>query len=293
LVKATRRGFSLIEVMIALAILVIIIASTLSLLASAYSSVRDSEMRGIAKNIAMYTMEYIRSRNVTSDNLLGHSLGELGNDGSHSLPGLVDLWDTPLRPHGNDTTTTININPASPNQTYQDKPKAFYYSLQGYVSLGDFTNLTPTQPHPCQEDPNLEICPYYTLVNGVLEHHYHTMIGYNHIVMKFPFTKDMPEAIRSFTALPGYIPRIYTTDTNKVTKSSLEYNPFYTNNPSLKKHTMAYRGFRILTTIVARKKDSAATHVQYYDVKIIVLWIAGKQEHSYTLSSRVVTYGGH
>lgn len=283
--KATRRGFSLIEVMIALAILVIIIASTLSLLASSYSSVRDSEMRDIAKNVAMYTMEYIRSRNVTSDNLLGHSLGELGNDDSHNLPGLVDLWDTPLRPHGNDTTTTININPAAPNQTYQYSPKSFYYSLQGYVSLGDFTNLTPTQPHPCKEDPNLEIC-------HSLEHHYHTMIGSNHIVMKFPFTKDMPEAIRSFTALPGYIPRIYTTDTNKVTKSSLEYNPFYTNNASLKKRTMAYRGFRVLITIVARKKDPAATHVQYYDVKIVVLWRAGKQEHSYVLNSQVTTYGG-
>ncbi len=288
----SRRGFTLIEIVVALAILVIIIASTLSLLASTYSSVRDSEMRDIAKNIANYTLEYIRARNVTADNLLVYSISDLGNDDSHKLPGLVDLWNIPLKPYRN-IHTSININPALPNETYQDTPLAFYYSLQGYVSLGDFAHLTPTQPNPCREDPNLEICPYYTVVDGVPEHHYHTMVGYNHIIMKFPFTTSDPNAIKSFVAFPGYLPRVYTTDTNKTDPSSPEYSPFYTNDSSLKKRTMAYRGFRVLISIAARKKDPAATHVQFFDVRIVVLWKSGNAERSYVLSSQVITYGGN
>jgi prepilin-type N-terminal cleavage/methylation domain-containing protein len=288
------RGFTLIEVVIAIAILVIIIASTMSLLASSYSSLRDSEMRAIAKNVATYTMEYIRSRNVTTDNNFINTSDwyDKDNNPNGKFPGLVDLWNIPLRPHNNNTSASINTNPATPTQTYQDEPSAFYYSLQGYASLGDFTNLSPTQPNPCQEDPNLEICPYYTTVNGVKEHHYHTMIGYNHIIMKFPFITTSSNAIKSFTALAGYKPMVYTADENKTNPNSTVYNPFYTNDSSLKNKTLAYRGFRVLIAIAARTKNASVTHVQYYDVKVTVFWRAGKQEHSYTLSSQIVTYGG-
>ena len=307
--KAARHGFSLIEVVVALAILVIIIASTLSLLASTYSSVRDSEMRDIAKNVAMYTMEYIRSRNVTSDNPLGFDPADFEdpdeNKAEHYLPGLIDLWNIPLQANGHprgsisNELKCINNNPCLPDKTYNDSPLSFYYSLQGYVSLGDFDHLSASTPSP--EDANAYICPYHI-------HHYHNIDvfhynggvhTYNHLMMRFPFnstvnngTQPNPDAIKSFTALPGYLPMVYTTDGNKTDSSNSEYSPFYTDDASLKKRTMAYRGFRVLITIVARKKDPAATHVQYYDVKVIVLWIAGKQEHSYTLVSRVVTYGG-
>ena len=286
-----RKGFTLIEVVVALTILVIIIASTMSLLASSYSSLRDSEMRGIAKNIATYAIEYIRSRNVTEDNLLGHDPSELGNNASHDFPGLEDLWGIALRPNGNDHSTTINVNPALPNETYQDRPKAFYYSLQGYVSLEDFDNLTPSNPSP--EDANLYICRYgHYHVRDVYSHDggIHT---YNHILWKFPLTSTDPDAIKSFTGGPNYLPMIYTTDTNKTNKNSPEYTPFYTNDASLKKKTQDYRGFRVLTTIVSRKRNSSAPdHVQYYDVKVTVFWMAGRQEHSYTLQTQIVTYGG-
>ncbi len=308
-----RKGFTLLEVVIALAILVIIIASTMSLLASSYSSLKDSEMRAIAKNIGMYTLEYIRSRNVTADNPLGFdpSQFETSDDTKpeHYLPGLVDLWNIPLtcegHPYGSINGShfedyCVNVNPALQNTNYQNAPNAFYYSLQGYASLGDFDHLSQANPSP--EDANLYICNYAT-------HHYHNLdvASYNdggphtnnHIIMKFPLKSTInngsepnPDAIKSFSALPGYLPMVYTTDTSKTDQNSPNYNPFYTNNASLKKRTLAYRGFRVLIAIAARKKDSSATHVQYYDIKITVLWRAGKQEHSYVLNSQMVTYGG-
>ena len=298
-----RKGFTLIEVIVALAILVIIIASTMSLLASSYSSLRNSEMRGIAKNIATYAIEYIRSRNVTQDNLLGHSSSDLGNDSSHYFPGLEDLWDIPLTSVGHPYGSTsgsgfsehcINVNPALPDQTFNDSPDSFYYSLQGYDSLGDFDNLETSNPSP--EDANLRICSYSI-------HHYHVrdlqsshnggIHTDNHILWKFPLTSTDSDAIKSFTGGANYLPMIYTSDTDKTDKSSPEYSPFYTNDASLKNKTQDYRGFRVLTTIVARKRRSSdPDHVQYYDVKIVVFWMVGKHEHNYTLSTQIVTYGG-
>ena len=285
-----RKGFTLIEVVVALAILVIIIASTMSLLASSYSSLRNSEMRAIAKNIANYTVEYIRARNVTSGNnfINTDDWYDKTNKPDGEFPGLVDLWDIALRPNGNDHSTTINVNPALPDKTYNDKPKAFYYSLQGYVSLRSFDNLIYS--NPSKEDANLYICN-----SGK---HYHCRITNNHIILRFPFNSSDADAIKSFTAGANYLPMIYTTDPNKTNKSSLEYSPYYTNDASLKNKTQDYRGFRILTTVAARAKEDPDNpghpypHVQYYDVKVTVFWMAGRQEHSYTLQTQIVTYGG-
>lgn len=296
-----RRGFTLIEVVVALAILVIIIASTMSLLASSYTSLRNTEMKGIAKNIATYAVEYIRARNVTSDNNFINTsdwYDETTNpDGK--FPGLVDLWDIALRPNGNDHSTTINVNPALPGKTYQDKPKAFYYSLQGYDSLEDFDNLTAS--NPSQEDANLYIC------NSSVKH-YHCRITNNHILWKFPLISTDSNAIKSFTAGPNYIPKIYvyvppgTLETKDPTNQKCpNYSPYFTKDSSLKKKTQDYRGFRVLTTVVARtnQKDpddpenaASNAHVQYYDVKVVVFWMVGNHEHSYTLQTQIVTYGG-
>ncbi len=309
MLEANKRGFTLIEIVVALAILVIIIASTLSLLASTYSNIRDSEMRDIAKNIANYTLEYIRARNVTADNPLSFNPAQFGTTDvdlpEHYLPGLVDLWNIPLQSNGHPSGTVnsnlkcINNNPCLPNDTYSTSPLSFYYSLQGYDSLGDFDYLIPSYPAP--EDANTYICSYYI-------HHYHDIDvayfnggvhTYNHLMMRFPFnstinsgTQPNPDAIKSFTALPGYLPMVYTKDPQKTNQASPDYSPFYTNDIALKKRTMAYRGFRILISIVARKKDPAATHVQYFDIRIVVLWKSGNAERNYVLSSQMITYGG-
>ncbi|MGB9591729.1 MAG: type IV pilus modification PilV family protein, partial [Candidatus Kryptoniota bacterium] len=260
-----RKGFTLIEVIVAMAILLIIVVSVLMLATVSAASLKDSEARDMAKNIATYTVEYIRSRNVTyPDNKLGHNdINEFGNDSSHSYPGLIDLWGIPLRPNGNSTSpyATINIHPALPSQTYNDNRYAFYYSLQGYVSLGDFSNLTTA--NPSLEDGNLYVCNASTK-------HYHDILTNNHIIMKFPLLFSDSDAIKNFTALSGYNNLIYTTDTAKTSKSSSEYDPHYTNDPNKKAGAMAYRGFRILTSIAARAKEdpnnpgNPSPHVQYY-----------------------------
>ena len=310
-IEVKRKGFTLIEVIIALAILAIIIVGTLNLLASSYASTQDSEMRNIAKNIATYTVEYIRSRNVTyPDNPLGHDPSEFGNDRRHYYPGLIDLWGLPVQSNGHPSgklrgLISINTNPALPNQTYSDNPKAFYYSLQGYVSLGDFDHLSSANPSP--EDANAYICNYSTkhyhdrlYKASPANENGHAMHG-NHYIVRFPFnstinngTQPNPDAIRNFSATnASYIPMIYTTDSNKTSKNSPDYDPHYTNKSGKKASTMAYRGFRVLISIAARKKHASdPDHVQYYDVKVTVFWMAGKQEHSYSLATQIVTYGG-
>jgi prepilin-type N-terminal cleavage/methylation domain-containing protein len=135
----TRKGFTVIEVVVALVILFLIAVGIYGLSAYTYSYMKLTEEKAIAKNIAMYTVEYIRSRNVTSDNLLDHSDTELGMDNNHYLPGIVDLWDIPLtsigHPKGsvassNFSTYCINVNEATPKQPYSDAPNAYYFSLQ-------------------------------------------------------------------------------------------------------------------------------------------------------------------
>ncbi len=311
--RRARRGFSLIEVIIAMAILLIIIVSVLMLATVTASSLKDSEAREMAKNIATYTVEYLRARNVTyPDNPLGHALSEFAhydnstppNYVNADFPGLVDLWDSPplnpspLKPNSASGTETINIHPALPNQTYDGhfdtsgnlitgggEPKAFYYSLQGFVSLAD----NPAGSDPSSEDANAKAVSgkYYDLVTGAP------------YVVRFPFKSSDPNAIENFSAGPTYIPMIYTTDPNKINSAKPEYDPHYTNIASDKSKTMDYNGFRVLTSISARVKEDPGNpghplvnHVQYYDVKVTVLWILGSKEHSYSLSTQVTAYGG-
>ncbi|MCX5718367.1 MAG: prepilin-type N-terminal cleavage/methylation domain-containing protein [Nitrospirae bacterium] len=309
-----RAGFTLIEVTIAIFILIVIIGSVLMLLSSSYASLKGSEAKNIAKNIGTYTVEYIRSRNVTRDNTLDHDIAtEFGDDASHYYPGLVDLWDStthdsPLQSDGwpyEDTGTleTINVHPALPDEKYGTNSNSylsFYFSLQGYVSLGDFDHLTSADPSP--EDANAYICSSNT------EHYHdrlyevapatengHTMDG-NHYLIRFPFDSTSSDAIKNFSAGPTYIPMIYTTDPNKINSAKPEYDPHYTNIASDKSKTMDYNGFRVLTSIAARAKEDESNpghplpHVQYYDVKVTVLWVTGGDEHEYSLATQIVTY---
>ena len=312
-----RAGFTLIEVVIAMAIILIIVVSVLFMVTFASANLKESEGKEMAKNVAVYTMEFIRSRNVTyPDNPLEHPSTDFGNDSSYYYPGLVDLWDStvydsPLQSDGwpyEDTGTleTINVHPALPDEKYGTNLNSylsFYFSLQGYVSLRDFDHLTPSDPS--LQDANAYICSNDT------EHYHdrlykvapatengHTMDG-NHYLIRFPFDSTSLDAIKNFSAGSIYIPMIYTTDPNKIDKTSLEYDPHYTNDASKKANTMNYNGFRVLTSIAARAKEdpdhpgqTLVNHVQYYDVKVTVFWITQGKEHSYSLATQVVTYGG-
>lgn len=305
-----RKGFTIVEVVVAVAILFIIIIATMQVLAFSYSSLMHQYNLKVAKDIASYTVEYLRARTVTSDNTLGYDVADFGdsdvNKIGHYLPGMLDLWDIPVQASGhpdggvNQYLDSINDNPAMPSDTFHDNPDAFYYSLQGYVSLQDFDTMQTTQPNPCKEDPNLYICNYSSYVSGA-PNHYHCMNVYqhnggyrtnNHIIVRFPLTTDSPHAVKLFSALPGYLNMVYTTNSSYTNPDSPDFNPFYTNDAKLKARTQAYRGFRVLLTVVARKTRSAQTHVKYYDVKVVVYWMEGKTERYYPLETQIAVYGG-
>jgi len=279
-----RPGFTLIEVIVAMAILLIVIVSVLMLTTVTASSLKDSEMRDMAKNIATYTVEYLRSRNVTTDNnFIGTTDWYSASNTSANFPGLVDLGNSPLEKNSSVVALTINTNPALPSQHYNAAATAFYSSLQGYVSLADDPN--PTTADPSSEDGNAKV------VSGK---YCDKTTGFPYAV-RFPLKS--PSAIKNFTALSGYSARIYTTNANCVDSSKPEFDPHYIPG---KAGTMAYRGFRVLTQIVAREKEDpnnpgylpALPHVQYYDVRATVFWILGSAEHSYSISTQIATYGG-
>jgi len=274
-------GFTLIEVVVAMGILSIVIISVFMLVTVSAASLKDSDMRSTATNIANYTVEYLRARNVTyPDNPLGHVVGDFGSDTAHSFPGLVDIKANALKRAKSDFDS-INIHPALPSDTYNTKPAAFYSSLQGYVSIGG-TGVTGSEDSNATYDSSTGI--YYDKT---------TTAPY---VVQFPFTATDLRAIKNFTALSAnYSAMIYTTDKpsdnpSKTNPSSSEYDPHYMNttDPAVKAQTMAYTGFRILTEIVAR---SSGAHVQYYDVQVTVFWIVGSAEHSYSVATQITTYG--
>ena len=277
---SNKKGVTLIEVVIAFAIFLIIIGGILVSISSLYSNLKLSEMQNTAVNIATYSAEYIRSRNLTQDNRAGHSISSFGYDDQHDFPGLTNIFDVlwisvfPLTTHTNSASDSyvINTNPASPQDTYNNSPESFYFSLQGYTSLG-------------KPDPNLQsggyghiVCKDMAVYNGGV----HTN---NALVIEFPDAD-----IACFQAGPTYIPLIYTSDRNKTDKTKPDYCPFYTNDIRLKSRTQDYRGFRVLTKIVARKKDPSVTHVQYFDVDITVFFMFKGQERSYNVKEKIATY---
>jgi type II secretory pathway pseudopilin PulG len=282
-----RAGFTLIEVTIAIFILIVIIVGVLMLLSSSYANLKGSEAKNIAKNIGTYTVEYIRSRNVTADNNFINTL-DWFNETTNTLgkfPGLVDLGANPLMSNPsplkpNSTSDTINIHPALPSQNYNIT--AFYSSIQGYVSLAN----NPADFDPSSEDGNAKVV-------GGKYYDKQTDAPY---IMRFPLLSSDSDAIKNFSAGSTYIPMIYTTDPYKINSAKPEYDPHYTNDASKKANTMNYNGFRVLTSIAARAKEDESNpgyplpHVQYFDVKVTVLWITGGNEHEYSLATQIVTY---
>jgi len=69
----TRRGFTLIEVIVALAITIIIVLALLGIYYSYYSYVKQLTYRSIGQNLAQYLLEEVRGLSVTTikDHLVG------------------------------------------------------------------------------------------------------------------------------------------------------------------------------------------------------------------------------
>lgn len=272
----SRKGFTLVEVMISIFITTFIIVGVTSLALAVHVREKRSETFSQASNIAEFVMDYIRSRNATYDNNLGFPLSWFGNDENHPLPGLVDIYGNPL---------SININPAKPNEKYSDKPGAFYFSLQGVVSLGE--NGYIFDSNPSFEDKNLktESGKYYALITN------------NPLVIKFPLTATIngvenPNKIRLFNPDNGYVSKIFVNGVGLTNPSNPNYSPYFTSNKSEKLSTLAYSGYRVHIKIVARKQNANdPNHVQWYDVEVSVYYKLGEDEKVYTLKTKLTTYG--
>ncbi|MHB8107225.1 MAG: type IV pilus modification PilV family protein [Candidatus Cryosericum sp.] len=351
------RGFTLIELVVAMAILLVVMIGVLSAISFAYTSSNDTEMRNTAKNVASYTLEYLRARTVTRGTSklmasLGMTLSSTGTYGwydasanaSGLFPSMIDAENLPIQSNGkpcnylwtyvqsagktdgsqNAGTPAADISaagqvfnfssmhPALPTETFSTTPLAWTTTLQGYVSVrgrlpDDVTSLSATQ-NPAPEDFHLarlyfSASTYPNNANGC----YRTRLtdltsagAWTGLIVQYPgvYLATPPAlAITSFTPGSTYMAKIWTTDSNKMLKTNQEYNPYYTNGSdgTTKAATQDYRGFRVLTAIVARVPTPVPpavrlTHVAYYDVTVTVLWMNGTHESNYELTSQIVAY---
>jgi hypothetical protein len=323
-----------------MAILLVVMVGILSAISFAYGSSTDTEMRNTAKNVASYTLEYLRARTVTRGNTTLYDLVnpthamtgtyswyDASANPNGAMPSMIDVGNLPLQSNGwpcNYTSAYVRTNAkkdgdtnpadlggvvaggavlqfaskhaASPTQAYATQPLAFTSTLQGYVSVRDTTAPAGTED-PAPEDGNLARMLFSG--TGVASGLYRTRLtdltstgAWTGLVVRYPgvYLSTAP-LITSFTPLTGYVAKVYTTDVAKVDKTKQAYNPYYTNVAGEQAGTQAYRGFRVLTQVVARTADPGTySHVQYYDVTVTVLWMSGTREASYELVSRIIAY---
>jgi hypothetical protein len=342
-----------------MAILLVVMIGVLSAISFAYNNSTDTEMRNTAKNVASYTLEYLRARTVTrgASGLmasLGMTLNSTGTYGwydasanaSGLFPSMIDAENLPLQSNGkpcnylwtyvqsasagqgNDGKTNAgtsatdisaagqafnfsSMHPALPTETFSTTTRlAWTTTLQGYVSVrgrvptNDATSLTETQ-NPAPEDANLarmldantnDANGRYrtTLTTGLTP----AVGAWTGLIVQYPgvYPSTQP-IIASFTPGSTYVAKVWTTDSNKILPTSQEYNPYYTNGSdgTTQAATQDYRGFRLLTAIVARVPTPVPpavrlTHVAYYDVTVTVLWMNGTHESNYELTSQIVVY---
>jgi hypothetical protein len=208
-----------------------------------------------------------------------------------------------------------SMHPALSAETFSTTsttPLAWTSTLQGYVSVrnrlpDDVTSLAATQ-NPAPEDSHLarlyfNVSTYPNNANGC----YRTTLtdltsagAWTGLIVQYPgiYPAASPAmTITSFTPGSTYLAKVYTTDTDttglnsKVSQKSQEYNPYYTNVSTDKAKTQDYRGFRVLTQVIARTADRTAyNHVQYYDVQVTVFWVTGTRESQYGLTTQIIAY---
>jgi prepilin-type N-terminal cleavage/methylation domain-containing protein len=114
-VRPVRRGFTLIELVVAMAILLVVMIGVLSAVSYAYINANDTEMRNTAKNIGAYTLEYLRARTVTRGTgtptglmtALTMTTASTGNYGWYTasntngfFPSMIDAENLPLQSNG-------------------------------------------------------------------------------------------------------------------------------------------------------------------------------------------------
>lgn len=279
--RIKRGGFTLIEVVIAAALLTIVLTGVFSAIVFSYSSSVSSEQLNTAKNIANYTIEYLRSRNVTHSG----SVQDLdpsatwytapGANANALLPGIVDLAGDPL---------DINAHPSAPGESDPNSKKSVWSCLQGYVSLHD----NPQHGDVC-EDANGDIKNNKGTWKYMDNSSYPAEAGrWDPYCIRFPLDGlDSANCIMGFSASSAYMNSQW-----KLYGTSAVGDRHFSNSQAVKADSRSYHGFRIFTMLTARSRDLSTDyrHVEYYDVDVTVYWMMGTMEHSYALRTQIATY---
>jgi len=298
LTSSRRLGFTLVEVVVAMAILMIIVVGVFSAVSFAYSASATAEGLNTAKNIADYTIEYLRSRNVTHQD--DHGLGLTpsqwypgtgvtgGGVTTGGFPGIMDLAGEPLN------INHVPLLPGVAPGTNAATTTYAYSSLQSYVSLWNAaTILSSSSDDPLEPNASVKVA-------GVgSERRYVDAVTSDPYVIRFPLdsvstSPPAPAPIRAFAAWGDYHKLVSSKWQPTVWGSSLlagtYVDPHCTTSSPRQTACASYRGYRVLTQIRALSSSAAYNHVQTYDVRVTVLWMVGAKERTYVVSTTIATY---
>lgn len=278
-----------------MAILMIIVIGTFSAVSFAYSTSATAEGLNTGKNIADYAIEYLRSRNVTRQDM--HGLSPVWYPGSGvtaggittgGFPGIMDLAGEPLNINHVPLLPGVAEGTSAATTTYA------YSSLQSYVSLWDAaTILSSSTDDPLEPNASVKVA-------GVgSERRYVDAVTSDPYVLRFPLdsvSASPPAAapIRAFTAWGDYHMLVSSKWQPTVWGSSFLagtfVDPHCTTTSGRKDACTSYRGYRVLTQIRALSSSATYNHVQTYDVRVTVLWMVGAKERRYVVSTTIATY---
>ena len=290
LTSSRRLGFTLVEVVVAMAILMIIVVGVFSAVSFAYSASATAEGLNTAKNIADYTIEYLRSRNVTHQDT--HGLSPVWYPGTGvtaaGFPGIMDLAGEPLN------INHVPLLPGVAPGTNAATTTYAYSSLQSYVSLWNAaTILSSSSDDPLEPNASVKVA-------GVgSERRYVDAVTSDPYVIRFPLdsvstSPPAPAPIRAFAAWGDYHKLVSSKWQPTVWGSSLlagtYVDPHCTTSSPRQTACASYRGYRVLTQIRALSSSAAYNHVQTYDVRVTVLWMVGAKERTYVVSTTIATY---
>lgn len=284
--RCRRSGFTLIEVVVASALVLIVLGSLFSVISYTYYASASTETLNTAKNIADYSLEYLRARNATPpppgftqvqpNDVFG--VQTFYNPSTAGLlPGLLDLRGRPL---------SINTHPMYPDGTVEGSGsggKATLSTLQGYVSLRDGVVADAWETNAILESLGSSV------------YRYRDMITNDPYVIRFGTINAAPptpaSAIQLFSSYGDY----RKTDSNgkylaTIWGLSTPTDGHFTTDSTRSTACRSYSGYRILTQITAHSNDATYAHVQYYDVQITVYWMIAGKERSYANRTTIATY---
>ncbi len=289
-----RQGFTLVEVVVASALILILLAGLFSLITYVGFVSASTETLNTAKNIADYTLEYLRARNATqqfhpTDCDMTKGFYSSPGVSSAGLPGIVDLTGEPL---------DINRFPLYPDGTKDVGGKATFSTMQGYVSLRDAVVTDPWAFDPWETNAVLK---KYQVGGGVFKYQYFDMITKDPYAIRFGTadagTSPASSVIHQFSSWGDY----QSSKKDKpngwdsafratIWGTSPDSDAHFTQDSSRQTACHSYSGYRVLIRLTAHSNDTSYKHVQYYNANVTVYWMVAGRERSYATSTTIATY---